>query len=44
LKVLDGELVLWTLWGFLLGLSNFKMTSATLNTSFYIYLGRFVGD
>jgi hypothetical protein len=23
---------------------NFKMTSATLNTSFHIDLGRFVGD
>ncbi len=43
-KVLDGALFLWTLWVFHLGLSNLKMTSATLNTSFHIDLGRFVGD
>jgi hypothetical protein len=44
LKVLDGALFLWTLWVFLLGLPNLKMTSATLNTSLHIDLGRFVGD
>jgi hypothetical protein len=44
LKFLDGALFLWTLWVFLLGLPNFKMTSITLNTSFHIDLGRFVGD
>ncbi len=44
LKVLDGALFLWTLWVFLLGLSNQKMTLATLNTDFHIDLGRFVGD
>jgi hypothetical protein len=43
-KFLDGALFLWTLWGFLLGLSNLKMTSTTLNTSFHIDLGRFIGD
>ncbi len=32
------------LWVFLLGFSNFKMTSATLNTSFHIDLGMFIGD
>jgi hypothetical protein len=41
---LDGELFFWTKWVFLLGLSNLKMTSARLNTSFHIDLGRFVGD
>jgi hypothetical protein len=30
--------------GFFLGLSNLKMASITLNTSFHIDLGRFVGD
>jgi len=35
---------LWILWGFLLGLPNLKMTSATLNISFHINLGRFVND
>jgi hypothetical protein len=44
LKVLDGALFLWTLWVFLLGLSNQKMTSTTLNTNFHIDLWRFVGD
>ncbi len=44
LKVLDGELFLWTSWVFLSGLPNLKMTSATLNTSFHIDLGRFVRD
>jgi hypothetical protein len=44
LKVVDGALFIWTLWVFLLRLSNFKMTSVTLNTGFHIYLGRFVGD
>jgi hypothetical protein len=44
LKVLNGALFFWTLWVFLLGLSNLKMTSFTLNTSFHIDLGRFVGD
>jgi len=43
-KVLNGALFLWTLWVFLSGLSNLKMTLATLNTSFHIDLGRFVGD
>jgi hypothetical protein len=44
MKFLDGALFLWTLWVFLLGLPNKKMTLATLNTSFHINLGRFVGD
>jgi hypothetical protein len=44
LKVLDGALFLWTLWVFFLGLPILKMTSTTLNTSFHIDLGRFVGD
>jgi hypothetical protein len=44
LKVLDGALFIWTLWVFILGLQNQKMTSTTLNTSFHIDLGRFVGD
>ncbi len=44
LKVLDGTLFLWTLWVFLLGLPNLKMTLVTLNICFHIYLGRFVGD
>jgi hypothetical protein len=44
LKVLHGALFIWTLWVFLLGLPNIKMTSVTLNTSFYINLGRFVND
>jgi hypothetical protein len=43
LKVLDGALFLWTLWIFL-GLPNQKMTSTTLNTSFHIHLGSFIGD
>jgi len=43
-KVLDGALFLWILWAYLLGLPNLKMTSTTLNTSFHIDLGRFVGD
>jgi hypothetical protein len=30
--------------GFFLGLSNLKMTSTTLNTSFHIDLGRFGSD
>jgi hypothetical protein len=30
--------------GFLLGLPNQKMTLSTLNISFHIDLGRFVGD
>jgi hypothetical protein len=29
--------------GFLLGISKFKMTSTTLDISFHIDLGRFVG-
>jgi hypothetical protein len=32
------------LCGFFLGLPNLKMTLATLNASFHIDLGRFVGD
>jgi hypothetical protein len=44
LEVLDGALFLWTLWVFLLGLTNQKMTSTTLNTSFHIDFGQFVGD
>jgi hypothetical protein len=44
LKFLDGALFLWTLWVFLLGLVNQKMTLDTLNTNFHIDLGRFVGD
>jgi hypothetical protein len=43
-KVLDGALFLWTFWVFLLWLSNFKMTSTTLNISFHIDLGKFVSD
>jgi hypothetical protein len=42
--VLDGALFLWNVRVFLLGLPNLKMTSATLNTSFHINLGRFVSD
>jgi len=30
--------------GFLLGFPNLKMTSTTLNTSFHIDSGKFVGD
>jgi hypothetical protein len=44
LKVLNGALFLWILHVFLSRLLNQKMTSATLNISFHIYLGRFVGD
>jgi hypothetical protein len=44
LKVLDGASFLWTLWVFLLGLPNFKMTLITLNKKIHIDLGRFVGD
>jgi hypothetical protein len=44
LKFLNGALFLWTLRVFLLGFPNLKMTSATLNTSFHINLGRYVGD
>ncbi len=44
LKVFDGALFLWTLWVFLLGLPNQKLMLVTLNTSFHIDLGRFVGD
>jgi hypothetical protein len=44
LKALDGALFLWTLWVFLLGLPNQKMTLATLDTNFHIHLGRFIGD
>jgi len=44
LKVFDGATFLKFLWVFLLGLSNSKMTLATLNTSSHIDLGRFVGD
>jgi hypothetical protein len=44
LKILDGALLLWTLWVFFLGLANLKITSTTLNTRFHIDLGRFVGD
>jgi len=43
-KVLNGALFLWTLWVFFLQLPNLKMTSTTLNTSFHIDLGKFVGD
>jgi hypothetical protein len=43
-KVFDGALFLWTLWVFLLGLPNQKLMLATLNTSFHIDLGRFVGE
>jgi hypothetical protein len=39
-----GHLFIWTLWVFLLGLPNKKMTLATLNTSFHIDLGSFIGD
>jgi hypothetical protein len=39
-----GHLFIWTLWVFLLGLPNKKMTLVTLNTSFHIDLGSFVGD
>jgi hypothetical protein len=44
LKTLHGALFKWTLWVFLLGLPNKKMTSTTLNISFHINLGRFVDD
>jgi hypothetical protein len=44
LKALNGPLFIWTLWVFFLGLPNFKMTLTTLNTSFHIDLGRFIGD
>jgi hypothetical protein len=44
LRLLDGALFLWTLWGFFLGLPNLKMASATLNKKFHINLGRFVSD
>jgi hypothetical protein len=44
LEVLDGGLFLWTLWIFLLGFRNLKMTSITLNTSFHIDLGWFASD
>jgi hypothetical protein len=44
LKNLNGEIFLKTLWVFLLGLPNQKMTSATLNTSFQIDLRKFVND
>jgi hypothetical protein len=44
LKALHGSLFIWTLWIFFSGFPNLKMTSATLNTSFHIDLGRFVGD
>jgi len=44
LRVLNGVLLFWTLWVFLLGFSNQKMISTTLNTSFHIDLRRFVGD
>jgi hypothetical protein len=38
LKVLDGAIFLKTLWVFLLGLPNSKMTPTTLNTSSHIDL------
>jgi hypothetical protein len=44
LKILNMALFLWTLWVFFLRPSNLKMASITLNTSFHIDLGRFVGD
>jgi hypothetical protein len=44
LKVLHGALFRWTSWVFFLGFQNFKMILVTLNTSFHIDLGRFVGD
>jgi hypothetical protein len=44
LKALNGLLFIWTLWIFLSGLPNLKMTLATLNTSFHIDLKRFMGD
>jgi hypothetical protein len=44
LKVLDGAIFFWNLWVFLLVLPNQKMTLVTLNISFHIDLGRFVGD
>jgi hypothetical protein len=44
LKVLNGAIFFKTLWVFLVGLPNLKMTLTTLNTSFHIDLGRFVGD
>jgi hypothetical protein len=44
LKVLDGEIFLNTLWVFLLEFPNLKMTLITLNTSFHLDLGRFVGE
>jgi hypothetical protein len=44
LKVFDAAIFLKFFWVFLLGPPNSKMTLATLNTSFHIDLGRFVGD
>ncbi len=44
LKILNVALFLWTLWVFLLGLANLKMTLATLNKTFHIDFGKFVGD
>jgi hypothetical protein len=44
LKVLDGVLFFMDFVGYPLQLPNFKMTSITLNTSFHINLGSFVGD
>jgi len=43
-KTLHGPLFIWISSVFLLGLPNFKMALVTLNTSFHIDLGRFVGD
>jgi hypothetical protein len=44
LEVLNRALFFWTLCVFFLRPPNLKMASATLNTSFHIDLGRFVGD
>jgi hypothetical protein len=44
LKVFDAAIFFKILWVFLLGPPNSKLTLATLNTSFHIDLGRFVGD
>jgi hypothetical protein len=44
LETLHGSLFVKTLWAFLLGFSNLKMTLVTLNKIFHIDLGRFVID
>jgi hypothetical protein len=43
LKASHGILFMWTLWVFLLGLANDKMTSTSFDVSFDLGLGGFVG-